>query len=243
LGVGDIICGLFNDNKFIPCHRFNFLGEGNQIAYSTRGSLPARYEIEATAAPSAPANMKQICISVSSDAGFTPRGYIFSVPMTALKAVSTTDVPMISLRLNQTATAYKNVRTALNILKSTIIVSTKSDILYRILVFRTPTKFGAGPLTGASWVNQSGNVSLANSYAEYDISASAVDISGATYPYYTFETGFLTETVSTINADVSDRVLLVLSDIAGISDTVVVTMRTLSGNQNVAATLQWQEIE
>ena len=150
---------------------------------------------------------------------------------------------MISLRLNQTATAYKSVRTALNIVKSNIIVSSKSDILYQIVLFKTPTKFGAGPLTGASWVNQSGNISITNSYAEYDISATAVDLSGATYPFKVFDTGYMTDTVSIINADVSDRILLILSDIAGISDMVTITMRTLTGNQNVAASLQWQEIQ
>lgn len=244
LGVGDILCGLFNDNRFIPCHRFNFLGTGSGVAYSTRGSLPCRYEIEAIGIPASTATMRQVCCSVSSDAGFTPRGDNYSVSMTSTKSISTTEVPIISLRLNQTGTSFKKVRTILNILKVSLILTANADVIYNIYLFQNPTQFGAGPLTGASFVNQSTDVSIPNSAAEYDISATAVDLTGVTYPFKRFDTGFITKTVSVFIAeDISERTLLLTSDISGNSDLLVITMRTFSGNQSAAASIQWQEFD
>jgi hypothetical protein len=248
LGVGDVLCGILNNNTFIPCHRFEFInGEGGineKVAFTTRGSLPVRYELEATGVPTSTAVMRSICSSVSSEGGFTPEGIIYSIGRGATtKTTSTTESPVLALRLNQTGTALKRVRVTLNILKTNFIVTGSGDSIFNVYLFRTSTQFGVGPLTSSSFVNQSTDPSLLNSAAEYDISATAVDLTGTTYPFHRLEQGFFSKEASTIEANLKERLITLNSDIEGNSDMIVITMQTFSGNQTISSSIQWQEYE
>jgi len=247
LGVGDVICGIFYQNAFVPCHRFDFangvFGADPTVAYSTRGSLPSRYELEATGVPTGTASMSQVCTAVSSDAGFSPYGNIYAVGSVATKTISTTEEPILSLRLNQSGGTSITPRVILNILRSSYIVTGSGDTIFSIYLFRQPTRFGAGPLTGATFINSGTDPSLDSSAAEYDLSATAVDLTGVTYPFRRIDRGYFSNNTSSIDAKLDERFLLITSDILGNSDLVVITMKTFSGNQNISCSLTWQEYE
>lgn len=252
LGTGDVLCGIYTNNKFLPCHRFSFtngtVGTETEVAYATRASLPVRYELEAIGVPTSTATMRQICSSVSSDGGFNPEGIIYAVGREDNTITTgTAELPVLSLRLNQTGTADIRPRVILNVLKTDFIVTGSGDSIFNIYLFRNPGQFGAGPLTAPSFVNSSAagkaGASISGSAAEYDISATGVDLTGATYPFRRIEQGFFSKEASSIEANLKDRIVTLVSDIAGNSDLLVITMLTFAGNQTASCSIQWQEYE
>lgn len=251
LGVGDVVCGVFNNATFVPCHRFDFVngdfGGFGSVAYANTGSFPCRYELEATGTiTGGPATMRKICCSVSSDSGFTPSGDIFSKGLDSSVTVSS-EKPIFSLRLNQTATSLKRVRTTLNIIKVKLLSVGGTDSKYKLYIFKNPTKYGLGPLSGNGgpvWVNQSTDNDIPNSAAEYDITSDTLDLTASTYPYIRIDEGFFTKDSDAIDLDLTSRILTLFSDIPGNSDLFVITAQSIGGgNSSVLCSCQWQEYD
>ena len=76
LGVGTVRVGFVIDGTYVVCHRFNHANTSNipNGTYMTSACLPIRYEIENTSATSGASSLKQICTTVVSSGGYTPRG-------------------------------------------------------------------------------------------------------------------------------------------------------------------------
>ena len=76
LGVGTVRCGFVINGSFVFAHKFHHANTNNLASgtYMTTACLPIRYEITNTGATSSASTLKQICTSVVSSGGYTPRG-------------------------------------------------------------------------------------------------------------------------------------------------------------------------
>ena len=103
LGVGSVRCGFIIDGEYIVCHTFENANDITSV-YMTTAVLPVRYEITNTAATDSASSMKQICSSVVSEGGYEQTSIEHVARRTAtLTGISTTFVPLVSIRLASTA--------------------------------------------------------------------------------------------------------------------------------------------
>jgi len=100
LGVGSVRTGFVINGQFLVAHIFH---HANSIAsvYMTTASLPIRYEIENTGATSGSSVMKQICSTVQSEGGYTPRteSRAASTALAGLALSNSVPKPLVSIRL------------------------------------------------------------------------------------------------------------------------------------------------
>ena len=100
LGVGSVRTGFVINGQFIVCHIFHHANIIDSV-YMTTASLPIRYEIENTGATSGNSTMKQICSTVMSEGGFTPRSESrsASTALAGLALSNSVPKPLVSIRL------------------------------------------------------------------------------------------------------------------------------------------------
>lgn len=213
LGVGSVKMGVVINGKYITVHQFdhaNILGG----VYTTRISLPIRYELQRNSAAGA---MKMICCSVISEGGHNPQGRSFSRALTNQFSVNA-EVVILAIRLKS------EYNRATFIPKLVDILETSNDsLLYRVYVGCT--------LTGAVWVdNHTGG-----SAVEYDISATG--ISGGRV----IASGYVSTSNRAANVIV-DSVEGIAAEINGTQDIVAITIQSLSGAASAAAALSWVEV-
>ena len=100
LGVGSVRTGFVINGQFILCHIFHHANTISTV-YMTTATLPIRYEIENTAGTSGSSTLKQICSTVMSEGGFSPRTESRAAS-TALSGLAMSDSvikPLVSIRL------------------------------------------------------------------------------------------------------------------------------------------------
>lgn len=236
LGVGRVRCGFDIDGEIVYCHEF--LNAGNTTGvYMTTGTLPVRYEIEATDTPGEVAYLKTICSAVASEGGVEEsRGVPFAACSGATAVSVTSEVPLISIRPKALFNGITN---------RAMIILTGADMLARSKSAVFHIKYG-GALTGASWAD----VNATHSCVEYDTTASA--ISGGICIANTFVPA---SAAGANRAPGASRINLVSRlpialDISGghptspLSDVITVTCETLEAPDAtlVHADLQWVEV-
>ena len=248
MGTGNVVMGVYYNNKPLPCHQFKFsggqYGSNSTVAYTCRGSLPVRFELEATAAPSGTATMRQISASVLQEGGYIPKGPIFSISRTSTESLSGLE-PVFSIRLNSSGTANIRPRVILKILTANIMCTSGGNMRYVIIKFHNPSAFGSGPLSGGggpSWQNSSDDNYLNNSAAEYDYTANSVNITGSTYPLTIIEQGYFSNNMDALNVDLTDKLYL-QSNIAGQSDWATIAVDAIGGTETIIANMSWCELE
>lgn len=159
LGVGSVRCGFVIDGKFIVAHTFHNANSLSSV-YMQTAILPVRYEIKATGALASAASMKQICSSVISEGGYEQKSALnWARQTTATTGVSTSFVPLVSIRLKSTSLG------AVVIPNGFTFMPTSASDYFEVALIKNPT------LTAASFTSLTDNV-------EYDISATA--LSGGT---------------------------------------------------------------
>lgn len=208
LGVGSVRCGFVINGEFIVCHTFHNANSINSV-YMTTAILPVRYEITNTGTTGSSSSMKQICSSVMSEGGYQ-RAVAEQVARrtTALATISTTFLPLISIRLNSGSLGAVVLPQRVNVLPET-------TQLYEIALFKNPT------LTGASY-----NTGTFNN-VDYDVSATAM--SGGTIVQQDYITSSA-QTRATLLAPTGYNFQLQLGvSLAGVSDVYTVGIRTVSG--------------
>lgn len=102
LGVGSVRCGFIIDGKFYICHTFHNANSLTAV-YMTTAILPVRYEIISNGNV---ATMKQVCSTVISEGGYDQRSKTFYAKRdfgSPLTGISTTVLPVLSIRLAETA--------------------------------------------------------------------------------------------------------------------------------------------
>jgi hypothetical protein len=120
LGVGNVRCGFIINGQYIVCHTYQTANVYGTSAYMTTAILPIRYEITNTAATEDASYLKQICSSVMSEGGLEPSSIDHvAARTTALTAVGTTLVPLVSIRLTSNALGAVVLPQAVKVLPTT----------------------------------------------------------------------------------------------------------------------------
>jgi hypothetical protein len=234
LGVGSVRFGIFINGKIVLLHSINNSGVGTPISstidkpYNKTAKLPIRFEISSTSAVNS--EMRMMCGTVLSEGGFEPFGYLFSYPMETVKTVSSNNTLVLSIRMTQTEP--KNRVSAL--LRSMDILNTSGGsryILYKIFILNDPNA-----ITGGSWVdvNTSNSVIQVNTTAtNFNLSSGILLKSGyvgikesSIFPYQEY-----------LNSP------LINSTIDGSSRILSLICKSLGGNADVYASLDWLEIQ
>jgi hypothetical protein len=98
LGVGSVRIGFAIDGYFIPVHAFHHANR-TDTTYITTASLPVRFEIENTGVTSSASTLKQICITVMSNGGYSRQTERWTASKSSATSVSDSFVPIVSIRL------------------------------------------------------------------------------------------------------------------------------------------------
>ncbi|MEY4720086.1 MAG: Cyanophage [Pseudomonadota bacterium] len=210
LGTGDVRCGFYVDGKPQICHIFH--NDNTQTAvYMQTAILPVRYEITNTGATATSSTMKQVCSTVISDGGYEATSIDHVARRTtALATISTTFLPLVSIRLASTALGAVVLPNRVQVLPTT-------SQNYEVALIKNPT------LTGASWSAVSSDANV-----EYDVSATATTGGTIVQTDYATATGSGgTQSVAATTGYNFDLQLGV--SLAGVSDIYTVAIRTISG--------------
>ena len=216
LGVGSVRCGFIINGEYIVCHTFNNANDIDKV-YMTTAILPVRYEIEATAAMATGATMKQICSTVVSEAGYQQMvAEQFARRTSVLSSISTTFVPMISIRLASDSLGAV-------VLPQQMLVMPTSSANYEVVLVKNAT------LTGASYNTTT------FTHVDFDVTATAM--SGGTivlqsYVSATNQSGGGSTSLAGYNFDLQLGVSL-----TGTSDVYTLGIRTLSGTGDAIGSL------
>lgn len=210
LGVGSVRCGFIINGQYITCHTFE---NANLIAnvYMTTAILPVRYRISSVTTAVA-ASMKAICCTVISEGGFEQTSIDHVARRTTiLTSISTTFLPLVSIRL-------ASGRTGAVVIPNRVQVLPTSSQNYEVALIKNPTLTGA---TFAATVPSDTNV-------DFDVAATAT--TGGTIVetnYVSSSGGGGTGSTSFPNAYNFD--LQLGASIGGTSDIYTVAVRTISG--------------
>lgn len=223
LGVGSVRCGFVIDGQTIICHTFQNANNLTDV-YMTTAILPMRYEVTNTGATTSSATVKQICSTVISEGGYERKVATDVVRMTAANAsISTTLVPLISLRLASGRTGAVVIPDGYSVLPTASAATT-----FEIVVLKNTT------LTGASWVTS------ASSNVEYDLSATAVG--GGTIISSQFVISSTQASAATLSVQDYNWDLQLGATLAGVSDVYTLAVRTLTGTQSAIASLSFWDL-
>lgn len=221
LGVGSVRCGFVIGGKFYVCHTFNNANEIDKV-YMTTAILPVRYEIENTAATASASTLTQICSSVISEGGYDQK----AIPQwarrtTTLTGVTTTFVPIVSIRLKSTSLGAVVIPSVFH------AIPIGSTLDYEVVLLKNPT------LTGASFTSNSTNVEL-------DVTATALtggSIVDLDYVSGSNQGSGVVSEGSDYNFDLQLGVSL-----SGTSDIYTLAARTISGSDDIIGSMSYFDL-
>jgi hypothetical protein len=216
LGVGSVRCGFIIDGQYIVCHTFENANDITSV-YMTTAILPVRYEITNTAATASASSMKQICSSVVSEGGYEQTSIEHVARRTTTKtSISTTFLPLVSIRLASTALNAVVLPVKFNVMPT----STGDD--FEVILAKNSTG-----LTGASWAAVASDANV-----EMDTSATAMTVGTIVDIQYVKSTN---QSSGTINQPAAYNWDLQLgSSLTGTSDIYTLGIRVLSGSSGAA---------
>ena len=229
LGVGSVRVGFVIDGAYIICHTFNHANQpGNTKVYMTTASLPIRYEITNTATVASVSQMTQICSSVISEGGFqlsgsgNPRAasHVLGTPVRLPNDQSFK--PVIAIRLKST-----NLNAVVIPINYSLIPIAASVFAFRV--------YKRAITSGGTWVD-----SAADSSVQYNLAPTAL-VSGDIA-----EQSFVNSTNQTTGAPTQEpfsfEYQLEREPFTGTPYEYLITMATTGTNQDVYASVEWQEI-
>lgn len=221
LGVGSVRCGFVIDGKFYVCHTFNNANEIDKV-YMTTAILPVRYEIENTGTTASASTMTQICSSVISEGGYDQK----AIPQwarrtTTLTGVTTTFVPIVSIRLKSTSLGAVVIPSVLH------AIPIGSTLDYEVVLIKNPT------LTGPSWTSNSTNV-------EMDVTATA--LTGGTIVDLDYVSGSNQGSGVVSEGGDYNFDLQLGASISGTSDIYTLAARTISGTDDIIGSMSYYDL-
>jgi hypothetical protein len=216
LGVGSVRCGFIIDGNYIVCHTFENANDITSV-YMTTAILPIRYEITNTAATASASSLKQICSSVVSEGGYEQTSIEHVARRTTtITSISTTFVPLVSIRLASTALNAVVLPVKFNVMPT----STGDD--FEVILAKNSTG-----LTSASWAAVASDANV-----EQDISATAMTVGTIVDIQYVKSTN---QSSGAINQPaVYNWDLQLGSSLTGTSDIYTLGIRVLSGSSGAA---------
>jgi hypothetical protein len=240
LGVGSVFMGFVVDAAIIRCHEFSHANETvsavDDAPYTSRASLPVRYELS-HAATGAATEMRQICASVISEGGYAPVGRFYMVNR-GRDNVSFNDNETFLIAVRPTSA---RPRVTLAIRTFNVSMTQASNCLMQVyLVDYTPVG-GTEPIVvtppGQNWVAAS-----PNSAAEFVITPTSFDPTLSTvilkYSLY------IAQDVGQAEVTLPDPIL-VSSSIAGLPQACMITLTDpdATTGDNSVGSIGWTEYE
>lgn len=214
LGVGDVRCGFYVRGKPQVAHIFYNTNEKSKV-YMKTAILPVRYEITATDTLDSAATLRQICSTIISEGGYTQtRRELDAERTTTLTGISTTLLPLVSIRLNSSSLDAIVIPQQIK-----VFPLTAQD--YKVVLIRNAT------LTGASYDT--------STFVNVDFDISATAMSGGDI----MQVDYITNTVQSaggISAATGYNFANQLGrTIAGVSDVLTVGIQTISATPTGSA--------
>jgi hypothetical protein len=229
LGVGSVRVGFVLNGSYTICHIFKHANQvGNTKVYMTTATLPVRYEITNTGATANASMMTQICSSVISEGGFELSGS--GNPRAASHLIGTpirlpndqSFKPIISIRLKST-----NLNAVVIPVNYSIVPLAGSVFQYRV--------YKKAVTSGGSWVS-----SAVDSSVEYNLAPTSLvsgDIAEQTFLNSTNQsTGAPTQEAFTFSYQLERE------PFTGVAYEYCITMATTGTNQDIYASIEWQEL-
>lgn len=224
LGVGSVRAGFIIDGQIITCHTFQNANNLTGV-YMTTAILPVRYEITNTGA-SAAATLKQICSTVISEGGYEKKVALnVARQTTATTAITTSFVPLVSIRLASGRTGAVVIPDGYSVL----CTSVPAD--FEIVLLKNPT-FTVAPTWGAS---ASSNVEQAT---DGTLSAPTADmIIEQQFATGSNQTGGAARAPGDYNWDTQ-----LGATIGGTSDVYTLAVRTIAGTDDFIGSLAFWDL-
>ena len=229
LGVGSVRVGFVVDGAYLICHQFNHANQpGNTKVYMTTATLPIRYEITNTGATTGASMMTQICSSVISEGGFqlagsgNPRAASHTLATPVRLPNDQSFKPVISIRLKST-----NLNAVVIPINYSLVPAAQSVFQYRI--------YKKAITSGGSWVSSADDSSV-----EYNLAPTAL-VSGDIA-----EQTFLNSSNQSSQAPTQQSFTFVYQlerdPFTSTAYEYVIMAATIGTNQDVYASVEWQEI-
>jgi len=224
LGVGSVRIGFAIDGYFIPVHAFHHANHIDTV-YMTTASLPIRYEIENTGATSANSTLKQVCVTVMSNGGYSRQTERWTVSNPSSVVLNTSFVPVVSIRM-------KSGRTDSVILPAGVGLMPSGAGNLEWALIRNAT------LTGANtWsTHTTGNV-------EYNTDASALSNGTVVRQGYFAGSNQSTGAVDVYEGlNTFDLQLGRTNADSPVSDVLTLAARTVTGSSGTYGSLSWYDL-
>ena len=222
LGVGSVRCGFVINGQIIICHTFQNANSLSSV-YMTTAILPVRYEITNTGASTA-ATLNQICSTVISEGGYEKKVATDVARMTtANAAISTSFVPLVSIRLASGRTGAVVLPDGYNVLPTATSTTT-----FEVVMVKNPT------LTGASWV--------ATSSANVEMDISATSYTGGTIIHSDYILSSNQARNTLVNGTEYNWDMQLGATIGGVSDIYTIAVRTLSGTHTAIGSMSFWDL-
>lgn len=234
LGVGSVRVGFVINGVYITCHTFNHantpstVNADNTTTYMSTAILPLRYEITNTGATASASMMRQICSSVISEGGFqltgsgNPRAASHVIGSPVRLPNDQSFKPVIAIRLKSTMLDAVVVP-----ISYSLVPVAQSMFQYRI--------YKRAITSGGSWVN-----SATDSAVQYNLAPTAL-VSGDIATE-----SFINSTNQSSGAPSEQgfgfEYQLEREPFTGTPYEYVIMMATTGTNQDVYASIEWQEI-
>jgi hypothetical protein len=232
LGVGTVRVGFIIDGNYVECHHFHHANVpstafvNNTTTYTTTATLPLRLEITNTGTTASPSSLRQICSSVISEGGYqllgNPRAaaHLIGTPRRLPNDVSF--VPVIAIRLKPTMLDAVVVP-----INYSIVPLAQSFFQFRVYKYAVTS--------GGTWVD-----SAADSAVQYNLAPTAL-VSGDIV-----EQSFINSTNQSASAPTQEGFSFVYQlerePFTGVPYEYVITMATTGQNQDIYASIEWQEM-
>ena len=236
LGVGSVVMGFVYQRNYIPVHVFyhaNLL----QVPYTSRATLPVRYEIIAENNTTNVGELRQICCAVLSEGGFEPKGHLYSVGSEVQKS----NIPNYSSaqEYNGIIAIRKKaarVRSSARVLGFELLVPSAGNIKYILAHYQAPDPL---PFITTTWISSDDNSVIEYSYVDGTVVSESTINTNAIRIYV----GFTSNNKDHVIIE-KDKTGVIANDIEGNSDIYVLYATGIaSSSEDVFGSIFWQEYE
>ena len=224
--------GFIIDGNYVECHHFHHANipstafVDNTTTYMTTATLPLRLEITNTGATVSPSTLRQICSSVISEGGYqllgNPRAASHLIGTPRRLPNDASFVPVIAVRLK--SSMLDAVVVPINY---SIVPVAQSLFQFRVYKYAITS--------GGSWVD-----SAADSAVQYNLAPTAL-VSGDIV-----EQSFFNSTNQSAGSPTQEQFSFIYQlerePFTGVPYEYVITVATTGTNQDIYASIEWQEM-
>ena len=218
LGVGSVRCGFVINGIFYLAHVFNHANDDTNV-YMTTASLNCRYEIKNTGATAGTSTMLQICSTVISEGGYTPKPPLYYADNgvnVANVASSSSLYHLCTIRLNS---AFID----------SVVIPSQVDLLTTSVRYGQFQLIKNASIANTSYSNVAGSV-VQSSTAGDTITGGTVVYSGL----------FSSRAEVNISEDIRNRLQLGRT-VGNVSDTITLAVQYTQNNADTLFKFAWTE--